>query len=143
MYEAYVRRGLARPNPSGLRATPHQLLPTTEVLVAVHHGQVIATISLVRDGKLGLPMEIAYPTEVAALRARGLYLAEVSCLADQRLARPAGVAWSGGCHAPAILMRLMSLMAQCALARGVNQLLIAVRPLLSAVYRVSADRRYS
>lgn len=135
VYEAYVHSGLARPNAHYLRVTPYQLLPTTEVLVAVRRGEVIATLSLVRDGELGLPMESAYPLEVAALRAQGIYLAEVSCLADRRHIRPAGVASADDCLAPATPMRLMSLMAQCALARGVNQLLIAVHPRHARFYQ--------
>lgn len=128
VYEAYLRAGLTRPNPFRMRVTPYQLLPTTEVLVAVHQGEVIATLSLVRDGPMGLPMESTYPDEVAALREQGLCLAEVSCLADRRHVRDQAGQAGPARPAPATAMRLMSLMAQCALARGVNQLLIAVHP---------------
>jgi len=135
VYQAYLQAGLSRPNPFGMRITPFQLLPTTEVLVAVHRGEVIATLSLVRDGQLGLPMESTYPDEVASLRARGLYLAEVSCLADRRHVRQSDGQPGPACPAPATAMRLMSLMAQCAQARGVNQLLIAVHPRHARFYR--------
>lgn len=135
VYEAYLRAGLSRPNPFGMRITPYQLLPTTEVLVAVHHGEIIATLSLVRDGQLGLPLENTYPEEVAALRAQGLHLAEVSCLADRRHVRDNPGQPGPACPAPATAMRLMSLMAQCALARGVNQLLIAVHPRHARFYQ--------
>ncbi len=128
VYEAYLRAGLARPNPFGMRVTPYQLLETSEVLVAVRQGQVITTITLVRDGELGLPMESTYPEEVAALRAQGLHLAEVSCLADRRHVRTEHATSESKCPAPATAMRLMTLMAQLARARGVNQLLIAVHP---------------
>ncbi len=126
VYQAYVRGGLAATNPYRMRVTPYQLLPTTEVFVAARGTEVVATMSLVRDGELGLPMEAIYPDQVDWLRQRGLALAEVSCLADAR---------DSGRNSPATAMRLMSLMAQCALARGVNQLLIAVHPRHARFYQ--------
>ncbi len=135
VYEAYLEKGLTRPNLFQMRVTPYQLLPTTEVLVAVRQGEVIATLSLVRDGLLGLPMESVYPEEVAALRDRDLRLAEVSCLADRRHVRGDSGASFRAYHPPATAMRLMSLMAQCALARGVNCLLIAVHPRHARFYQ--------
>ncbi|MGO8746643.1 MAG: N-acyl amino acid synthase FeeM domain-containing protein [Thermoguttaceae bacterium] len=102
-----------------MRVTPYQLLPTTEIFIAATRGEVAATVSLVRDGRRGLPMEAIYGEEVRNLRRRGLRLGEVSCLADHR---------PGGKKSPALALRLMSLMAQCAERRGLDQLLIAVHP---------------
>lgn len=126
VYQAYVDAGLAKPNPFGMRVTPFQLLPSTEVMVAVRGSDVVATVSLVRDGELGLPMEAVYAAEVASLRHHGGRVAEVSCLAD---------AHQGDDRSPAVTLRLMSLMAQCAQIRGVNQLLIAVHPRHARFYQ--------
>jgi hypothetical protein len=126
VYQNYVRGGLARANPYRMRVTPYQLSPQGEVMVAVRGREVVATMTLVRDGKLGLPMEAVYADQLDWLRAQGLFLAEVSCLADRRDAQP---------QSPATAMRLMSLMAQCAQARGVNQLLIAVHPRHARFYQ--------
>ena len=119
VYEAYTHKGLAEPNPRGMRVTPYQLLPTTEILVAVDHHRVVCTASVVRDGLLGLPLEDVYTEEVADRRRQGLVLAEVSCLADSQ---------EGERTAFSNVLRLMSLCVQCAKARGVDQLLVAVHP---------------
>lgn len=125
-HKAYTRAGLAAPNKHALRITPHQLLPTTDVFVAVLRGEVVSTLSLVRDGQLGLPMEEIYPEEVRERRARGLRLAEVSCLADRRKdqARFFG-----------LFSDLARLMVRTAESEGVDQLLIAVHPRHARMYR--------
>lgn len=126
VYESYVAAGLAEPNPFRMRVTPWQLLPTTQVFIAVKGGETIATVSLVCDGELGLPLESSYAEEVAWLRNEGLLLAEVSCLADhQHMAN----------RSPVRALRLMSLMVQCAQRQGVNHLLIAVHPRHAKFYQ--------
>ena len=109
-----------------MRVTPYHLLPSTEVLVALDHGAVSCTMSVVRDGDLGLPMESVYHEEVASLRLRGLSLAEVSCLAESH--GPAAQSQSA-------VFQLMPLVAQLAYYRGVDQLLIAVHPRHARFYR--------
>jgi len=119
VYKAYVRAGLSTRHPYRMRVTPYHLLPSTEVFIAVKQSEVISTVSLVRDGALGLPLESVYGREVARYRERGFSLAEVSCLADHR---------QGQRRSVPVVMRLMSLMAQAAKRRGVDQLLIACHP---------------
>jgi hypothetical protein len=118
-YQAYLRCGLVRPNPDLMRITPYQMLPTTEVFVATEEDQVVATVSLVRDGELGLPMEAVFGEEVAWRRLQGVHLGEVSCLASRERSLTRSLP---------VVLQLMSLMAQCAQRRGVNQLIIAVHP---------------
>jgi hypothetical protein len=129
VYKAYVRAGLSVRHPYRMRVTPYHLLPTTEVFIAVKEGEVISTVSLIRDAELGLPMESVYGEEVAWYRNHGFSLAEVSCLADYRQGQKRSVP---------VVMRLMSLMAQCAKRRGVDQLLIAVHPRHAKFYRYFA-----
>ena len=140
VYDAYVRSGLAEPNSFAVRVTPYHLLPTTEIYVALDRAEVIGTVSLVRDGALGLPMEAIYPEEVAWRRMQGIRLAEVSCLADSHHER--------GRRLPVVL-QLMSFMAQCARRRGVNELVIAVHPRHARFYHrfaafhvIGDERRY-
>jgi hypothetical protein len=119
VYSAYRRRGLIGPNHSGLRITPYHLIPTTEILIATQGDQVICTSTLVYDNlDLGMPIESIYGDEVAELRARGKRFAEVSCLAD-----------NGDGKTPLkVLVRMMSLVAQSAVYRGVTDLLVTVHP---------------
>jgi hypothetical protein len=128
-YKAYVRAGLSARHPYRLRVTPYHLLPTTEVFLVEKDGGVISTMTLIRDGELGLPMETVYGEEVARYRRQGNSLAEVSCLADYRQGQKRSVP---------VVMRLMSLMAQSAKCRGVDRLLIAVHPRHAKFYQYFA-----
>jgi hypothetical protein len=101
---------------------------------------VISTLSLVRDGELGLPLEAVYPREVRERRAEGLRLAEVSCLADRRrdIVR----------FFP-LFCELARLMIQMCEREAVDQLLVAVHPRHARMYRramgfkqVGDDRDY-
>jgi hypothetical protein len=109
-----------------MRVTPYHLLPTTEVFIATHQDEVVCTLTLVRDGELGLPMESIYEDEVGFRRASGVSIAEVSCLADRRQSPARGLS---------ILVKTMSLMAQYAKRRGVAELLIAVHPRHAPFYQ--------
>jgi hypothetical protein len=125
-YGAYVRAGLCESHVSGLRATRFQLLSSTDILIAQQGDEVISTLSLVRDGSLGLPMEQVYAEEVATRRDVGLRLAEVSCLADRRqsTARNFG-----------LYCDLCSLMVQLAQKLDIDQLLAVVHPRHAPLYR--------
>ncbi len=124
-YNAYHRAGLCEARDEGLRITPYQLLPTTDIIVAILRGEVISTLSLVRDGELGLPVEAVYPEEVRQRRANGLKLAEVSCLADRR--KDAARFFS-------LFSELAQVMIQMADREVVDQLLIAVHPRHARMY---------
>ena len=122
VYRAYRTSGLIPPNIYKMRVTPYHSLPTTEVLIAKINDQtsdndrIICTMSIVGDGKLGLPMENLYLEEIKKYRSQGKCLAEVSCLANEPDSSFSTVS------------QLMSLIAQCASCRGIDQLLIVVHP---------------
>jgi len=140
LYKAYRRAELAVPSRHGIRVTPYHLLPTTNVFVARYGCNVISTVTLVEDGRLGLPMEEIYGQEIAELRQRGLYLAEVTSLADRRrdLHR----------FLP-VFTRLSRLLVQFARNQRVDRLLIAVHPRHMRFYQtymafepIAAERDY-
>lgn len=125
LHDAYVARGYTAPHESGVRVTPHLILPTTTTFVAKHEGRVIATMSLILDGPLGLPVEAVYGEEVVALRSEGRRLAEVGALCVAKGYRRRG-----------ITVLLNKLMWRCAaeLLR-VDDLLIAIHPEAEDIYR--------
>jgi hypothetical protein len=125
-YHSYHRAGLCDANNHGLRVTPYQVLPTTDIFVAELRGETICTVSLVCDTPVGLPMETIYPDVVDDLRRGGAMVAEVSCLADRRsdVRR----------HVP-VFLELCRWMVQAARHRGVEQLLVAVHPRHARFYR--------
>jgi hypothetical protein len=126
IYRSYLRAGLCAKSDCGMRATSYQLLTSTDVIMAELRGQAISTVSLVRDGDLGLPMESLYPEEVAARRVAGIRLAEVSCLADRR---------QGTARFFGLFCELSRLMAQLARKTGVDELVVVVNPRHAPLYR--------
>lgn len=84
VYQRYLGSGLCTPNPYEMRVTPHHLLPTTTIFVAVYRGEVIFAVSLIGDGSQGVPMQSVFPDEIESLRTRGVRFGEISCLADRR-----------------------------------------------------------
>lgn len=119
IHDAYVRAGLGQPHPLGMRVTPYQILPTSQIFVGKLRDDVVSTVSLIGDGELGLPMETIFGPEVDALRQQGERLAEVSCLADRR---------QDGRRFLATFRQLTRLMAQFARYEGIQSLLITVHP---------------
>jgi hypothetical protein len=119
IHDAYVRAGLGQPTPTGMRVTPYQILPTSQIFVGKLGDQVVSTVSLIGDGELGLPMETIFGPEVQTLRQRGERLAEVSCLADRR---------QDGRRFLSTFRQLTRLMAQFARYEGIQSLLITVHP---------------
>lgn len=140
VYEAYVRSGLMERNPYNIRVTPYHLLDTTEIFLAEIASENVTTMTLVRDGELGVPMDSVFPDEVAQRRDLGTYFAEVSCLADRHPAHKTTFA---------AVIKTMSLMAQSAKHQGVDELLIAVHPRHARFYirfigfeQVGSERSY-
>lgn len=127
VHEAYVRAGLSVSNAFRLRITPYHLLPTSELFVASVGGEVFFTMSLIGDGRLGLPMESIYPEEVASRRAQGIRVAEVGSLADRRN--------SAGRGFFPIFCGISRYVAQFAVQQGIQQLLITVHPRHAPFYQ--------
>lgn len=79
LHDAYVASGFMKPHPSGMRVTPYHALPTTTTICALWDGQVVGTISMVREGVFGFPMQQAF--DLTEVRELGGHIAEVSALA--------------------------------------------------------------
>ena len=109
-----------------MRYTPYQLLKTTDIIIASLRGELISTLSLVRDSEMGLPLEDVYDDEVTARRAAGVHVAEISCLADRR---------DGPVRFFDLFREMCRLTAQLAWNLGVEELLAAVHPSHTAFYR--------
>ena len=92
VHTQYVGRGYAERDASGRRLLLHHALPTTRIFRVTSASRVVATVSLVPDSLLGLPMDALYAAQLRPLRAAGRRLAEVSALAAAPGAGPATVA---------------------------------------------------
>jgi hypothetical protein len=80
LHDRYVQIGYMHPHPSGRRVGVFNALPSTKVFVARAQGRVVATVTLVQDSSLGLPMDQAYREELDVLRAQGRRLGEAATL---------------------------------------------------------------
>ncbi|OYU78371.1 MAG: hypothetical protein CFE45_29770, partial [Burkholderiales bacterium PBB5] len=79
LHDSYVAAGFMQPDPSGLRVTPYHALPTTTTLCAKWDGRVVGTISIIREGVFGFPLQSVF--DLTPLRAVGGNITEVSSLA--------------------------------------------------------------
>jgi Acetyltransferase (GNAT) family len=118
LHDAYVDSGFMKPDSSGLRVTPYHALPTTTTLCARFDGRVVGTLSIVRDGVFGFPMQSAF--DLTSLRAQSGRIAEISALAiDPRFRNTGG----------SILFPLMKFMYEyCTKYFDTRHLVIAVNP---------------
>jgi hypothetical protein len=127
VHRMYLRTGLSSDNAMGMRVMPHHLLDTTDVMVAKRQGTVDFTVTLVRDGELGVPAESLFPEEIGAMRGQGIRFAEVSCMASEceDLSRTQRLD---------VLVKMMSLTVHVARRRGIDRLLLAVHPRHAKAY---------
>jgi hypothetical protein len=79
LHDAYVGSGYMKPDPSGMRVTIYHALPTTTTLCAKFDGRVVGTVSIVREGVFGFPMQSIF--DLGSVRARRGNIAEISALA--------------------------------------------------------------
>ena len=57
LHDAYVGSDFMQPDPSGMRVTIYHALPTTTTLCAKFDGEVVGTISLIRESIFGFPLQ--------------------------------------------------------------------------------------
>ncbi len=126
VFDSYFQAGLVEQKLSGLRITPHHLLPTSEVLIVKSGNTVTSTLSLFGDGYLGLPMESMYARELAGLRDDGLRVAEIGCLADRRQSQARFIE---------TFIKLGQLLVQVALTRGLDGIVAAMHPKHARLYK--------
>ncbi|GAB3248831.1 N-acyl amino acid synthase FeeM domain-containing protein [Chitinimonas naiadis] len=118
LHDAYVGVGFMKPHPSGMRVTVYHALPTTTTLCAKYDGEVIGTLSLIRESALGFPLQRIF--DLTEVRAQEGNIAEVSALAVHRKFRKTG---------GSILFPLMKFMYEyCTTFFDTRHLVIAVNP---------------
>ena len=118
LHDAYVESGFMKPDPSGMRVTIYHALPTTTTLCAKYDGQVVGTISLIRESALGVPLQRIF--DLTGVREKEGHIAEVSALAVHRDFRKTG---------GSILFPLMKFMYEyCTTFFDTRHLVIAVNP---------------
>lgn len=78
----YARKGiLENTGPSDLYVPSQAFVPGSAMFVAARNNEIVGTVSLYADSKLGLPMDEVHPSEVQIMRRRTPRLAEIGGLA--------------------------------------------------------------
>lgn len=118
LHDAYVASGFMKPSETGMRITMYHALPTTTTLCAKYDGKVVGTMSMIREGVFGFPMQAAF--DLSDVRLRQGQIAEISALAVHKDYRKTG---------GAILFPLMKFMYEyCTEYFDTRHLVIAVNP---------------
>ena len=118
LHDAYVSAGFMKPSPSGMRVTAYHALPTTTTLCAKYDNRVVGTISMIREGVFGFPMQAAF--DLSPVRTQAGQIAEISALAVHPDFRKTG---------GSILFPLMKFMYEyCTQYFDTRHLVIAVNP---------------
>jgi hypothetical protein len=118
LHDAYVGSGFMRPDPSGMRINIYHALPTSTTLCAKFDGEVVGTISLIRESVFGFPLQSIF--ELNEIREKKGRVAEVSALAVHQKFRNTG---------GTILFPLMKFMYEyCTTFFDTRHLVIAVNP---------------
>jgi Acetyltransferase (GNAT) domain len=118
LHDAYVASGFMKPDASGMRITIYHALPTTTTLCAKYDGEVVGTISLIRESVFGFPLQSVF--DLQEIREKKGRIAEVSALAVHSNFRNTG---------GMILFPLMKFMYEyCTTLFDTRHLVIAVHP---------------
>ncbi len=85
VYEEYLKRKLQAPQQTQSRFVLQQLLPNNHTFIVVYKRRyVLATLTLIQDSPLGVPMDKNYKAQLDVLRKQKGQIAEASLLAFDR-----------------------------------------------------------
>ncbi len=127
VYRNYRARGYAAKQDSAIRVSLHNALPQSITFVGVLRETVIATVCLLPDTPIGLPMQDIYSEEMERLRAQERTVTEVTMLADRRMEIQRTLP---------MLLQLMKLVFDYAtLVLRANDLCITINPRHDAFYK--------
>jgi len=140
VYVQDERIGTAATNTAGLRLSLHHALPSTRTLIACRppHG-ILATLTVVADSPIGLPMDDQFKGLLDGLRRQRVVLAELAWLAVDRAGLAAQVGWwRAGTLAWWVALRLVAAAYEQAHALGAERVVTSLAPLPRGSARIFA-----
>ncbi|MBU4477799.1 MAG: hypothetical protein L6420_01960 [Elusimicrobia bacterium] len=137
VYKEYAGRGyIPKHYKSTLRLSLHNAVPSTVTFVALQDNRVIATVTLIPDSVLGLPMDSIFKEEVDVLRKGGLKVAEVSQLSLDGDLFPKNWFSLFNFNKLAFVFKLFKLVLDYSFyTAGLNELCIAINPSHQYLYK--------
>jgi len=127
VYQSFLQRGYIEKSPAELRLSIFNAFPETVTFVGDLRGKVVATVTLVPDTPVGLPMDEIFHDEVQALRDQGRKITEVTMLADRRHELRRAL--------PVVLVLMKRLFDYATLMLKASDLCITVNPRHESYYR--------
>lgn len=82
LHDSYVEQTFITPTETGMRILSQHVLPTTTTIVGKIDDQVVGTLSIVKSGVLGLPLDKVF--DVSSFKAEDQTYAEISALAVKK-----------------------------------------------------------
>ncbi|MDO9182223.1 MAG: hypothetical protein Q7U04_07430 [Bacteriovorax sp.] len=82
LHDAYVEQTFITPQENGMRIVSQYVLPTTTTIVGKIDDQVVGTLSIIKAGELGLPMEKVF--DISKFKNGSNTYAEISALAIKK-----------------------------------------------------------
>ncbi len=126
VYHAYRRKGLINSNRLQVHLVPQSLQERSAIVVGAEGDELVTTLSIYEDARLGLPLDAVYPEELDDLRRAGRRLYEVGMFADRCETRG---------HKPAELFEIMRLPFHYGHWADRTDLVIGVHPHHEPFYR--------
>jgi len=121
VYWSYRRRAYIEAEASQMQVTVFNAFPQTVTFVSLYRHKVTASITLIPDTAIGLPMDENWQPHLDELREQGRYPAEATMFADRRHRDFRRVI-------PMLLLLMKRLFDYAALVEGVDDICINVSP---------------
>lgn len=81
VYKEYLKKKYTEETKAQIRLSEHNALPSTTTFIAKTEDQVLATVTIIPDSPLGIPMDKIYNEELSELRKNNKKICEISMLA--------------------------------------------------------------
>lgn len=137
VYREYEKRGyIPKHYKSKLRLSLYNAIPSTATFIGKQQGKVVATVTLVVDSPLGLPMDKIYKKELDNLRRQGRRVAEVSQLSIDETLFPKNFFSMFNFSKLSFIFKLFKLVLDYSLSVAkLNDLCIAINPKHQYLYK--------
>lgn len=124
LHDEYVSTNIINAENSLMRVTKFHALPTSAVIIAKRNDEVIATVSVIIDTSMGLPID--QTANVEFLREKSLRIGEISSLAIKR---------SSGLRRGVILFPMLTFMFRYSkFYCGIEHFVVSVNPRVAPFY---------
>lgn len=137
VYQEYIRRRyIPKHYKSKLRLSLYNAVPSTTTFVVKQANKVVATVTIIPDSPLGLPMDKIYKKELDGLRKKGQRVSEVSQLSIDNSLYPKGWFSMFNFNKLIFIFRLFKLIFDYARhVANLDELCIAINPKQQPLYK--------